>query len=61
MKLEFDPNADAAYLEISSAQIESTRQLEPGVIVDYDKDGHVVGIEILSVSKRGLESLKKAA
>jgi len=62
MKLEFDPTADAAYFEISPAEIEKTKEIEPGIIVDYDKEGHVIGIEVLSVSKRNLsESLSKAA
>ncbi|MBK9444879.1 MAG: DUF2283 domain-containing protein [Betaproteobacteria bacterium] len=52
MKLEFDPQADAAYLEISDAEIESTREIEPGIIADYDAQGHIVGIEILSISTR---------
>ena len=53
MKLEFDPTADAAYFEISPAQVETTKEIEPGIIADYDADGHLVGIEVLSVSKRG--------
>lgn len=57
MKLEFDPLADAAYFEISLAEVDVSKEIEPGIIVDYDKDGHVVGIEVLSVSKRGLASL----
>ena len=54
MKLEFDPIADAAYFEISSAEVETTKEIEPGIIVDYDKNGFVVGIEVLSVRKRGI-------
>ena len=61
MKLEFDPQADAAYLEISDAEIETTKQLEPGIIVDYDAQGQIVGIEVLSISKRGNQSLPRAA
>jgi uncharacterized protein YuzE len=62
MKFEFDPIADAAYLEISSAEVEITRQIEPGVMADYDAQGHIVGIEILSISKRALSApLPKAA
>jgi len=53
MKLEFDPVADAAYFEITSAEIEITKEIEPGIIADYDANGHIVGIEILAVSKRG--------
>jgi uncharacterized protein YuzE len=62
MKLEFDPLADAAYLEISDSEVETTREIEPGIIADYDSKGHIVGIEVLSISKRGMTvPLKQAA
>ena len=61
MKLEFDPQADAAYLEISDAEIESTKEIEPGIIADYDANGHIVGIEVLSISKRSLPAPAKRA
>ncbi len=62
MKLEFDPKADAAYFEISSAQVERTEEIEPGINADYDAEGHLIGIEVLSVSKRNLpETFKKVA
>ena len=62
MKLEFDPVADAAYFEISNAEIVVTREIESGVMGDYDAKGRLVGIEVLSVSQRGANSsLKRAA
>lgn len=54
MKLEFDPIADAAYFEISTADVTTTKQIEPGIMADSDAEGHLVGIEVLSVSKRDL-------
>ena len=62
MTLEFDPVADAAYFEISNAEIVVTREIESSVMGDYDADGHLVGIEVLSVSQRGANlPLKRAA
>ena len=63
MKLEFDPSTDAAYLEISDAEIEQTKEIQPGIIADYDAQGNIVGIEVLNVSKRGAhpEPILKAA
>jgi uncharacterized protein YuzE len=52
MKLDFDPVADAAYFEISTAEVTTTKQIETGIMADYDAEGHVVGSEVLSVSKR---------
>lgn len=56
MKLEFDPIADALYLEISDHDVEESEEIKPGVILDYDAAGNVVGIEVLSVSKRSNDS-----
>jgi len=61
MKLEFDPQADALYLELMEAEVEQSKEIQPGVILDYDAEGRIVGIEVLYVSKRGQLPLKKAA
>lgn len=61
MKLEFDPLADAAYLEISGSDVETSKEIQPGIIADYDDKGQIVGIEILYVSKRAMPPLKQAA
>lgn len=61
MKLEFDPQADAVYLELTGAEVEKSTEIQPGIVLDYDAEGQVVGIEVLYVSQRSLLSLKKAA
>lgn len=61
MKLEFDPIADSAYLSISEHEVVTTREIEPGIIADYDEKGALIGIEILSVSKRAQKDLLKKA
>ena len=61
MKLEFDPQTDAAYLELTDAEVEQSREIESGIIMDYDAEGQIVGIEILHVSKRNRLPLQKAA
>lgn len=62
MKHEFDPKAGATCFEISNAEIKAAREIENGIIADYDEGGHIVGIKVLSVSKRGLGTpLKHAA
>lgn len=52
MKLEFYPQADAAYLELTAAEVETSSEIQPGIIADYDKHDQIVGIEILQISKR---------
>jgi uncharacterized protein YuzE len=61
MKLEFDPQADAVYLELTEAEVEKSTEIQPGIVLDYDAEGRVVGIEVLYVSQRRQSSLKKAA
>ncbi len=52
MKLTYDPQADALYLRITDAEIDDTIEEEDGTIIDYDLSGKIVGIEILSASKK---------
>lgn len=52
MKLEFDPVADALYLRLNESKIIETEQVRPGIILDFDSEGNVVGVEVLDVSKR---------
>lgn len=62
MKLEFDPVADAAYFEIEPGEVADTREIEPGINADYDAEGHLLGIEVLGVSKRSTyEDVGRAA
>lgn len=62
MKLEFDPVADALYLRLNDAEIMETEQVRPGIILDFDSAGNVVGVEVLDVNKRFAQSeLTKAA
>ena len=61
MKLEFDPQADAVYLELTDAEIEESKEIQPGIIMDYDAEGRIVGIEVLYVNKRAELPLKKVA
>jgi uncharacterized protein YuzE len=52
MNVQFDPEADALYVTVSDAEIARTEEVKPGVILDYDHSGQVVGIEMLYVTKR---------
>lgn len=61
MKLEFDPQADAVYLELTNTEIEESKEIQPGIIMDYDTEGRIVGIEVLYVSKRAELPLRNAA
>ena len=52
MKLTIDREADALYLDLDESLSYESQEIAPGVILDYSKDGKVVGIEMLYLSKR---------
>jgi uncharacterized protein YuzE len=56
MKLKVDRQADALYLSLSEAPSSRSEEVSPGIIVDYDEQDRVVGIEILYLSKRAPET-----
>jgi uncharacterized protein YuzE len=51
-RLHVEIEIDALAIKWRDTPIEESDELEPGVILDYDKDGNVVGIEILKASKQ---------
>jgi uncharacterized protein YuzE len=52
MKITYDSEVDVFRILFSNAPIEESDEDKPGVILDYDKDGNIVGLEILDASKR---------
>ena len=52
MKVIYDPEVDVLRILLSDSPIEESDEDKPGVILDYDKDGNIVGLEILDASKR---------
>lgn len=53
MKFEYDPEADASYIQIAEGVVHETIEITDGLHVDLDEEGHPLGIEILSVIARG--------
>ena len=52
MKITYDPEADALYIALRDVPAVDGIDIEEGVSVDLDKDGHIIGIEILDASDR---------
>lgn len=52
MNVQFDPEADALYVTLNNHEVAETEEVKPGIILDYDKDGQVIGVEMLYVSQR---------
>jgi len=56
MKLKVDQQADALYLPLGEAAASCSEEVSPGIIVDYDEQDLIVGIEMLYLSKRAPET-----
>lgn len=52
MKLNYYPDTDSLYIDLSSKSSAESREVTPGIILDYDKDGNLVGIDIDNASKK---------
>ncbi len=52
MKIEYDSEADALYIQLREAFVDNNIDIEEGVTVDVDKSGHIIGLEILDASKK---------
>jgi uncharacterized protein YuzE len=57
MNWKFDSEADAAYLQMAEGSIARTVILSENVVLDVDKDGRALGLEVLGVSGTGLSGL----
>lgn len=51
MKVKYDQQVDILYISFNDQEVYESDEEKPGVIIDYSKDGSVVGIEILDASK----------
>lgn len=52
MKVKYDRDVDILYIKLNDSQIEESDEDRPGMVIDYDADGLIVGIEIMNASKR---------
>ncbi len=52
MKIEYSKSVDALYIRLREAKIADSRDIEEGVTVDVDENGHIVGMEILDASEK---------
>ena len=52
MRLKVDKESDTLYLRLDESAIVESEEVATGVILDFDSEGRVVGIEMLDLSTR---------
>jgi len=52
MRLKVDKENDALYFRLDESPIVESEEVQPGVILDFNGEGKVVGVEILRLSLR---------
>lgn len=52
MHITYDAKADAIYIRLREGDFGKNREVEPGVVLDIGPNDELLGIEILSASKR---------
>jgi uncharacterized protein YuzE len=52
MVIKYDKEIDAIYIKFSDAKVFESDEEKPGLILDYDETGNIIGIEVLEASKK---------
>lgn len=51
MKLHYYPETDSLYIDLIDAPSQESEEVRPGVVLDFDAEGRLVGIDIDHASK----------
>ncbi len=52
MKIKYNKEVDILYIQFSDNKINESDEEKSGIILDYDDEGSIVGIEVLNASKK---------
>lgn len=52
MKINYYPETDSLYIDLSSKTSVNSVEISQGIVLDYDTDGNLVGIDIDEASKK---------
>ena len=56
--IKYDRAGDVLYIKLRDGKIVESEEIEPGVIVDYNEKGEIIGIEVLWFSRRKIDLSK---
>ena len=52
MRINYYPETDSLYIDLSPRTSAESREVSPGVVLDYDSDGNLVGIDVDNASTK---------
>lgn len=52
MHIKYNIETDIIYIRLSEGKVSESDEDKPGIIIDYDENGNVMGIEVLEASKK---------
>ncbi|MBI4736440.1 MAG: DUF2283 domain-containing protein [candidate division NC10 bacterium] len=52
MELSYYPDTDSLYIDLSEKPSKESRDISEGIVLDYDADGKLVGIDIDNASQK---------
>ncbi len=52
MKLNYYPETDSLYIDLAERSSTESKEVSEGIVLDYDADGNLVGIDIDNASKK---------
>ena len=52
MRIILDKESDALYFRLDENRIVDSEEIKPGVIIDYDENDRVIGVEFMNISTR---------
>lgn len=60
MRIKVDKMNDTLYFKIDESKIVDSEEIQPGVILDFDNNNNVVGLEILGISGKVADNVLKS-
>jgi len=52
MKLNYYPETDSLYIDLSSRPSKESIEVSEGIVIDYDENGHITGIDVDNASHK---------
>lgn len=52
MVIKYNKETDIIYIRFSDSKVVESDEEKPGIILDYDESGNIIGIEVLNASQK---------